>query len=160
MRFQPGPVNPTEALLMTQLMLLITAYHPYFWSTQLIGGLAIKHVIVLTTVLASVFSMVSSIKAVVHSCHTKKKDLWIPLRELSVPATITLAGLLWLCVGTVPEMYLKHPRITLMTLSLPFLYTISHMIVAEVTKSALNLPSILKVHKITRIDIYVYIIRV
>ncbi len=146
MRFQPGPVNPTEALLMTQLMLLVTAYHPYFWSTQLIGGLAIKHMVVLSAVLASTFSMVSSVKAVVSNCRTKNKDMWIPLRELSVPATVTIAGLLWLCVGTVPEMYLKHPRITLMTLSMPFLYTISHMIVAEVTKSALNLPSILKVY--------------
>jgi ethanolaminephosphotransferase len=146
MRFQPGPVNPTEALLMTQLMLLVTAYHPYFWSTQLIGGLAIKHVVVLATVLASTFSMISSINAVVANCRAKNKDMWTPLRELSMPITITVAGLLWLCVGTVPEMYLKHPRITLMTLSLPFLYTISHMIVAEVTKSALNLPSILKAH--------------
>jgi hypothetical protein len=144
MRFQPGPVNPTEALLMTQLMLVVTAIYPYFWSTTLIGGLAIKHVIVFFATLTSVHSFTSSVKSVVANCQAKNKPLWVPLRELSIPMTITLAGVLWLCLGA-PDMYARHPRLTLMTLSLPFLYTVSHMIVAEVTKSALNLPSILKV---------------
>jgi len=144
MRFQSGLVNPTEALCSIQALLLLTAFFPSTWTIHLIWGFQLRHFMVLMTFITSCISFLSSVSVVVSDYRQRNKSLVRSFLELTPPLLIGALGVIWFSFTPMTAFFINHPRIVLFTISFPFLYTICHVIAAEMTKSHLNLMDIWK----------------
>jgi len=165
MIFREGPLNPTESLVMSQLSFLITAFYPNMWTStpsdilEVFGityslpsfhfqlpfnvQLAINpdmrrlgHLLVLTSVLSALKSAYSSISTVTR--HHKIDHSTSLLRVFS-----GLLPLLSLCACSVAWLLVyqslgHYEPIRLLTICIPFAYSVFHIIIAEITQSDLK----------------------
>jgi phosphatidylglycerophosphate synthase len=150
MRFQQGPLNPTEALIILQIALYITSVAPHFWSQPMFWDLELRHVMAIVSSFIAFCSLASSIQSISwharQSPSLRKINVSRALSQLIVLAVLALGGFIWLCCGPESKAFMAAPRMSLLLFSLPWLHTISHLIVCEITKQQLSVTALLKAH--------------
>ena len=130
MRFQPGPCNPTEALLLMQLLYLIKSIYPSIWSSDK-SQLALMIIIIISS-FSSILSFVSSIKQI-YLYH--QKNCLLTMRSLMIGYSplvfIIVCTLIYLPL--ISHFYKEHSLICLLSITIPWNYSIYRTIIIEIT---------------------------
>lgn len=130
MRFQPGPCNPTEALLLMQIFYLIKSIYPSIWSNE-ISRIPLMIIIILSS-LSSIFAWISSMKQI-YQYH--QRNLFLTFKSLfrgySPLFLIILCSLIYF--PQISNLYKQHSLICLLSITIPWNYSIYRTIIIEIT---------------------------
>ena len=130
MRFQPGPCNPTEALLLMQFLYLIKSIYPSIWSGEK-AEIPLMIIIILSS-LSSIFSFLSSMKQI-YLYYQRNLSLTIKslFRGYSPLFFIMICSLI--CFSRISPFYKEHSLICLLSITIPWNYSIYRTIIIEIT---------------------------
>lgn len=131
MRFQPGPCNPTEALIGMQLIYLITAINPSLWYHEK-SKLMLMIVIIPILSFSAILSFLSSIKQI-HMHHKGVLSMTVKsvFRGYSPLFFVIICAFLYL--PQVSILYKNHSLMCLLAIAIPWNYSIYRTIITEIT---------------------------
>jgi len=165
MIFRSGVLNPTDSLASTQLFFLATAFFPGLWTTPLhkvlflsgsIGhgwlnallSTTLGEVIVYSSLYTAVFAAKISMSAVLDYWKNKHHQTTVApnvLRDflkscvvLSPTVLLSVVGVFWLIIGDSPALK-QHPVLSVVTLAVPWAYSIMRLIISEITNQDINI---------------------
>jgi len=148
MYFRGGFSNPTEGLAISQLMFLVTGIFPHLWDLGLFG-LQLKHVIVIVGVFSAATAGYTSVH-IVHEHHiktakTNKTTFSARLMGLIPVAFVIVVGILWTIKFHSSSSFQSWPMqaFACMSITIPWNYSLIHIIVAEITKTSMDINRIL-----------------
>jgi hypothetical protein len=126
MIFRGGPANPTEALVIAQLIFLSAGLFPSFFHGYY------GHVIAVMGSIAASLSLLSSIKELFNNYNGDlKKTIHSSLRGYLPLFFVMFCCMLWLPFNQ--RFYLEHSLLCLFTIAVPWNYAILRTIIYEIT---------------------------
>lgn len=130
MRFQPGPCNPTEALLLMQFFYLFKSIYPSIWSSD--RSQQALMIIIIISSFSSILSFLSSIKQIYLS---QQKNSFLTMKTLIIGYSPLL--LIIVCTGiylpSIEHFYKEHSLMCLLSVTIPWNYSIYRTIIIEIT---------------------------
>ncbi|KAL0490824.1 cholinephosphotransferase [Acrasis kona] len=126
MIFRGGPTNPTEALIITQVVLVIAGLFPTFFHSPFIRFL------VVAASVASVLSLAHSIHELfIYYKKDVNKTIHSTLRGYGPLFFVISLSLVWF--PFLGDFYKNHSTLCMLTLALPWNYSIFRTIINEIT---------------------------
>jgi len=149
MIFRGGFLNPTESLVITELMFFISGLFPSLWTTPLrdflsvapgwfLLDLKLNEILVYSSIFSALSATYISMSAVLEDCYNKPSTRSAPIQAFVNKLTVLLPlvigitlSTLWLIFGNGSALQ-NHPFLTLFMISVPWNTSILRLIGAEI----------------------------